>query len=179
MTLGTSTRGTFALAAAALALTAGHAAAQTVVLTSFLNGAQEVPAVNTPATGTATMSIDLTTRVFSLNITFGTLVAPVTVAHFHRAPVGVSGPVIYNLHTSTNGVTPFITPGVTSFTSPSGGLVGTFPAAELSNLLAGNVYINVHSSTFTGGEIRGQVVPAPTSLGLLAMGGLVAIRRRR
>lgn len=168
-----------ALILAALALTAGHAAAQTVVLTSVINGAQEVPAVNTPATGTATMTIDLATRAFSLNISFGTLVAPLTVAHFHRAPAGVNGPVVFNLHTSTNGPTPFITPGVTSFTSPAGGLQGVFPAAELSNLLAGNIYINIHSSTFTAGEIRGQVVPAPGGLGLLALGGLAAIRRRR
>jgi hypothetical protein len=42
-----------------------------------------------------------------------------------------------------------------------GVIVGTlnFPAASVSNLLAGLTYLNVHTATNSGGEIRGQLIP--------------------
>lgn len=168
---------------AALAV-AGAAQAQTVILTAVVNGAQEVPAVTTPASGTATLTIDVATRAFSLDLAFGTLTAPVTVAHIHRAPAGVNGPVIIGLDgIPLSGGRPswnLIAPGITSFNSA--GPVNApflFPATELANLLAGNTYINIHSSAFPGGEIRGQLIPTPGAAALLGLAGAAAFRRRR
>lgn len=169
------------MAAASLATAAQ---AQIVTLTAVLNGAQEVPAVSTPATGTATLAIDLATNNWTLNIQFGTLTAPLSIAHIHRAPAGTNGPVIVGLDglplSGGRPVWNLLAPGITSFNS--GGAVAApfaFPAAELSNLLAGNTYINVHSQAFPGGEIRGQLVPTPGSVALLAVAGIAAGRRRR
>lgn len=55
--------------------------------------------------------------------------------------------------------------------------------AMASELLAGRIYINLHTSTFPGGEILGQMllVPEPGTVAALLTGltGLIAIRRRR
>lgn len=168
----------------AAASLASVAQAQFVTLTAVLNGAQEVPAASTPATGQATLVIDLATNNWTLDVQFGTLTAPLSVAHVHRAAAGVNGPVIIGLDgMALSGGRPswnLLAPGITSFNS-GGAVTAPFawPAAELSNLLAGNTYINVHSTAFPGGEIRGQLVPTPGSMGLLALAGIAVGRRRR
>ncbi|MDX2146690.1 MAG: CHRD domain-containing protein [Planctomycetota bacterium] len=162
-----------------LAAAVASASGQVVTLTAVLNGAQENPPVNTPATGTATLTIDRATRQFSIDLQFSGLTSPTRVAHIHRAPTGSNGPVIVGLD-GINGAWAFIPVGVTSFNS--NGPVASpflFPAAELENLLSGRTYFNVHSINFPGGEIRGQIVPAPAGAALLGLGGLVAARRRR
>lgn len=169
---------------AAGALAAPSALAQTVTLTANLSGAQEVPPVSTSASGLATLVINLSTNTWTLDIQFGTLTAPLSVAHIHRAPAGTNGPVILGLDgIALSGGRPswgLLTPGITSFNS--GGPQAApfaFPSAEVANLLAGNTYINVHSQAFPGGELRGQLVPTPATATLLGLAGLVATRRRR
>jgi hypothetical protein len=44
-------------------------------------------------------------------------------------------------------------------------------AAQLPNILAGRSYINFHTAQFSGGEIRGAIVPEPAAVGSL-LGGL-------
>src|SRR5207245_2428523 len=72
---------------------------------------------------------------------FSGLVAPQTAAHIHRAPPGVAGPIIVPLPLG-------------SFT----GFAAILSTADVANLLAGNLYVNVHSAAFPGGEIRGQLI---------------------
>jgi len=80
---------------------------------------------------------------------------------------------------------------VTPFTTGVGGRIqgkwdlpegnNTTLSAQLPNILAGRSYINFHTVQFGGGEARGAitVVPEPGSLGVLALGALACLRRRR
>jgi len=57
---------------------------------------------------------------------------------------------------------------------------GTTFAAQLNNLLTAHAYINFHTTQFGGGEIRGTIVPEPTTAAaLLALLGFPVLRRRR
>jgi hypothetical protein len=64
----------------------------------------------------------------------------------------------------------------------SGGTPAGAEAALAAALAAGEAYLNIHSSTFVGGEIRGflTLVPEPSSVAIVLVGGALAwsIRRR-
>ena len=79
----------------------------------------------------------------------------VTLAHIHRNPAGISGPVRVNLYV------PPRTPTDLNF---SGTLVeDTVPVADsiLTLMRTGLAYVNVHTLSNPGGEIRGQIFRLP------------------
>ncbi len=149
----------------------GDASATTFALAASLDGAQEVPPVATPATGSATLSYDDVANLLSWTIVFQDLIGTINNAHFHGpAAPGVAAGVQVGI--------PF-TAGVTS-----GTLVGsaTITGTQELQLLAGLWYINIHSTFKPGGEIRGQVnvVPEPTTALLLGAGlAALGLARRR
>jgi hypothetical protein len=56
----------------------------------------------------------------------------------------------------------------------------TLTPTQVTELLAGRYYVNVHTGTNGGGEIRGNiVVPEPSNLALISLGGFFLARRRR
>jgi len=156
--------------------------------------------------GTAVFVINdaMTSMTFSAvinNIDFtGTQTADVNdnlvAAHIHASPTavpGVNAPVVWGFFgTPLNDTTPndvVFTP----FTTGVGGMISgkwdapegnnTTFAAQLPNILAGTSYINFHTTQFTGGELRGQIlaVPEPETYALMlaGLGALIARRRAR
>jgi CHRD domain len=123
-----------------------HAAPQSFKVA--LTGAQQVPPVETPGTGTAEITYDPATRMVTWDVTYDKLSAPATMAHFHGpAAAGKNGPVTVWL--SKQGTPP---------ASPIKG-EATLTPEQAAQFTAGDWYVNVHTSAHPGGEIRGQVVP--------------------
>lgn len=137
----------FASAAAAGLVFCGLAQAQIVYLQATINGAQETPPTGSTATGLGCFSFDPSTNIISYNITFSGLLGSETAAHFHTGALGIAGPVIVVL------------PGG----SPKIGTAALTPS-QAAQLLASGLYTNIHSTVFSGGEIRGQmnVIPPTT-----------------
>jgi hypothetical protein len=131
--------------------------------TAHLSGDQEVPPANTSATGQVKFQVskDGTTLSFKLIVAN---IQNVTMAHIHLAPAGVNGPVVLWLYPS--GPPPQLIPGRTDGIlsqgiATSANLIGLLSGAALEDLVAaihaGNAYVNVHTSQFPAGEIRGQI----------------------
>ncbi len=112
-----------------------------VTFKATLNGNSEVPSNATAATGTATLTFNTTTKVFSIVVAHN-LAAP-TAGHIHKGAIGVNGAVVFPFVTV---VTPI------NFTSSA------LDATQVSDLNAGLYYVNLHTASYPGGEIRGQLI---------------------
>jgi hypothetical protein len=169
------------------------ASAQSVMLGATLNQAQEVPPSGSPATGFGTLMWNpagagtLTVQLSFTGLTSQTIPVPApsgAPAHIHLAPPGVNGPVVLPLSFVPVGVTSFSGSGTFSGETLNANLVAelnrvaSLPAGTLTNL-----YFNVHTTNFGGGEIRGNiaVVPEPSTYALLGAGlaGVAGLARRR
>jgi len=122
-----------------------------------LTGAAERPTpVVTAATGDATFtsSTSGSTTTITYTVTVTGLSGPATAAHIH-GPAGVSAAAdpIVPLTITSQGTSGVIISG--SFTSTGHATINM--AQLLTHMLAGNTYINVHTTANPGGEIRGQI----------------------
>ncbi len=151
--------------------------------TGTLNGLLETPPNASTATGGtagAGLSYDSGLGVLNVNLAYGffglnPLQGSYTAAHIHQAPVGVAGPVVIDL----SPIHLAIGPNAGYFS----GSVPFSPALE-NALWSSDLYINIHSTLFPGGEIRGQLVPVtipePSTFVFVAAGlGLMLLIRRR
>ena len=150
---------------------------------AFLTGSSEVPPNASAATGTATLVLNAEQTRLTMHLTvFGLDLNEVTGLHIHNAPVastevwslGLSASIM--ILTATCLLTPRL--GRLFRPGPTGGQQHDL-ADQLNNLFAGNLYINVHTPTFPGGEIRGQIVPEPATVTLMLLGSLGLLRRKR
>jgi hypothetical protein len=158
------------LAVTCLAAAAPSALASIWTFNDTLSGAQENPPVTTPATGTVFGTYDDEMNMLMISLSSEGYTTNTLFAHIHRAPVGSNGPVLFNLPG------PF---GATTYNFTD--FMVMFSEAQEADFLAGNLYVNVHTSRNPGGELRAQLNPVPTpgALALLGIGGLAAARRRR
>lgn len=108
-----------------------------------LTGANEVPPVTTSATGRS-MIVVHPNRAVSGSVT--TTGVNATMAHIHVGAPGANGPVIVPLARGDGG----------TWTVPAGAML---TEDQYASWRAGNLYVNVHSAAFPGGEIRGQLRP--------------------
>lgn len=142
------------LAVAALALLTGAACNESdaTVFTSQLSGANEVPPRSTAASGAAGITIDGQTINFSIEVSN---ISNVTAAHIHTGSASVTGPVRVTLFAGpTTSVTG--TGILASGSVPSSAVTGITFDQLVSEMRAGNAYVNVHTTQFPAGEIRGQ-----------------------
>lgn len=107
-----------------------------------LSGAEEVPAVQTEAKGSGSFRVAQDGTISGSVKTEG---VQGTMAHIHRGAKAQNGPVIIPL--TKNGDT---------YSVPEG---RKLTEAQLADLKAGNLYVNVHSNAHKGGEIRAQLQP--------------------
>ncbi|MSR62906.1 MAG: CHRD domain-containing protein [Planctomycetes bacterium] len=122
------------------------ASAQTMTSTVGMDVAQEAPPpVGGSGTATATVVVDATTRAVTVSGTYTGLSSNQTAAHIHSAPFGVPGGVVVGL-TGTGG------------TSGTFSGSGTFTVSQFNSFKNGGLYLNIHTATNGGGEIRGQIV---------------------
>lgn len=176
----------FAVVTAGCAIAAFSSAAQSQVVTIGpfdMSGLQETTPNASPATGSGTLMLNTVTGDFTLEYAFADLIGTVTMAHFHQAPAGTNGGVVYWLASTgapntlpTTLMSPSLPTGVFA---GSGSGTGTLSSDLIAAAVAGNLYVNIHTTSFGGGEIRGQVVPTPGAAALLGFGSLLVVSRRR
>jgi len=138
-----------ALAVALVAAVGASARTQatTIQIRTVMNAAQEVPSPTgavSSAGGTfsATVTKSDTGASISWQMSFTGLTGDAIAAHIHTGAVGTPGPVVLALCGPCS--------------TPASG-TGTVPQAVLDAIQAGTAYVNVHTVTNKGGEIRGQL----------------------
>lgn len=129
------------LAAAVISLAAHAEVAFGDEIKLMLSGDNEVPVVKTAAKGSGTIMINADMTVSGSVTTTG---VAGTMAHIHQGAAGANGPVIIPLTKS----------GDNGWAVPAG---AKLTEAQYKAYKAGGLYVNVHSATNKGGEIRGQL----------------------
>jgi hypothetical protein len=126
-----------------------------------LSGAQEVPPVETRARGNATfhLSADGTELAFRLIVAN---IENVTQAHIHCAQAGQNGPVVVWLYPPAPPaqLIPGRTNGILSegtITGVTNDTCGSTLTELVDRMRDGGTYVNVHTSQFPPGEVRGQI----------------------
>src|SRR5688572_24041494 len=107
-----------------------------------LSGTEEVPPLNVSGSGSGSFRV-AEDGTISGSVT--TKDVQGTMAHIHRGAKGTNGPVIVPL--DKNGDT---------YTVPAG---RKLTPEQMKDLKAGNLYVNVHTNRYKGGEVRGQLQP--------------------
>lgn len=178
-------------------LISGACFATTITYDATLNSAGN--GSGSPGTGFATVVIDDTANTMKVDVTFSGLVAGTTASHIHCCTT-FAGTGTAGVATAVPTFTGFPS-GVTSgtydhtfdltllssynptFVTNHGGTTATAEAALLAAMAADRTYLNIHTTTFPGGEISGFLTPAPEpaalSLLLTAIPGALFFRRRR
>jgi hypothetical protein len=130
---------------------------ETTLKAARLSGRQEVPPNASAGTADATVVIDPSRMIVTVTVNFTGLV-DTTDAHIHVGGVGQDGPIILPL--ASGGFTSPLVVSVTQddFTPQTGQGVATF-ADALNAIQQGRTYVNLHTTAFPEGEIRGQVGP--------------------
>ena len=111
------------------------------------SGAQVIPSNTSIATSTVQVTVDRNTGAVTVAGSFTGLTAEATVAHIHGpAPAGQSAD-------------PLITLTVPQTVSGTITGAGTMSNVQMSDMLGGQTYVDVHSDAYPDGEIRAQIGP--------------------
>jgi hypothetical protein len=131
-----------ALACAATLVLASPSMAAMVNLKADLKASEEVPPNDSKGSGSLTATYDDASKKLTWKGSTKGLTGPATAAHFHAGELGKNGAV----------VVPITGADKDAFEGSA-----TLTDAQAADMMAGKWYVNVHTATNKGGEIRGQL----------------------
>jgi hypothetical protein len=174
-----------------------QASAAILTYDATLSGPAEFPSNASPGTGFAEIIFDNAANTMRVEVTFGGLVAPTTASHIHccTASPGTGVAAVATTLPTFTGFPLDVTSGTYDHTfdmslasSYNPAFMTTTPLAAFgvlqTGLNAGDAYLNIHSTEFPGGEIRGflHAVPEPSTWAMMILGfagvGFMAYRRK-
>lgn len=158
----------------AIALVSGAQAAP-VAYTVTLNGANESPPNPSTGTGTATVEIDAVAHTMHLHLDFSDLMGTTSACHIHAATaspgtgtagVATTTPTFAGFPLGVTAGTYDNTLNMTlassynpNYITAHGGTTAQAEADLFQAIADGKAYLNVHTSLYSGGEIRGFLTP--------------------
>lgn len=167
--------GAAVIGAGVLAATSLHAAP--IVYSTHLTGSAESPPTGSPGTGDALVSVDLAAHSLSVSVSFSGLTSGTTASHIHcctalpgtgtaivatQTPTFINFPLGVTSGTYSNTFnTSLAATWNSAFITASGGTPAAAEAALAVGLAADEAYLNIHTTNFPNGEIRGFLVPVP------------------
>lgn len=127
-----------------------------------LRSSNEVPTNSSSASGRVVLLVSRDASYAEYSVEQGGLTGGIRGGHFHRAAAGVNGAVVLSFFFNADGTgNNAPVPGTTDL-ELQGSIGRTITKAQLDPILAdlraGNLYANIHTPNFLGGEIRGQLV---------------------
>jgi len=125
--------------------------------TAHLSGDNEVPARDTDAAGQAIFNLSKDGTVLHYKLIVSNI-KNVLASHIHTAPAGVNGGVVAFLFpgppvADQDGI---LAEGDITEENVIGAFAGDFDAL-IDAMRNGNTYVNVHTTQYPGGEVRGQI----------------------
>ena len=177
---------------------------QAAKFSTQLSGPAESPPNASPGVGSAFVELDPVAHTLHVRVTFSGLTANTTMAHIHCcvAPPGTAGvattvPAFVGFPLgvtsgSFDGTFNTLLAGTwnAAYITANGGTPATAETALLAGMVAGQSYLNIHTTAFPPGEIRGFLnlqpdVPSLTQGALVALAatvlllGFAMMRKRR
>jgi hypothetical protein len=165
---------TRALAAAMLYAYCGATAAAPIVYSGRLSGAAESPPNASAGSGTTLVAYDPAAHTLDVQVTFSGLSGTTTASHIHccttnagtgTASVATQVPTFSGFPLGVTSGTYSMSFDLTmssawnpSFVTTNGGTVASAETAFAAGLDTGKAYLNIHSSTVPGGEIRSFLI---------------------
>lgn len=128
------------------------------VIDVAISAAEVFPRTNSAATGAGQLTFNLTTGAVTGGVTLTGITA--TLAHIHSGIAGTNGPVLVDF--VQDGSDP------NRWDAEAGGVL---TAEQVDALLAGQLYVNVHSAAHPSGEIRSQIKPQGIAVAIAGLDG--------